>query len=127
MSVNAETEITPEEKAAKIELIIRQQRELEADLLCKNAVQAQKSSHYEAASEKLTKAISLYEKSSASSQRILAKKQQTLTRLALVYKLHGQQVLDKADAEKSPTLYDKSSKLFLKAKNSLDKARKLTK
>ena len=127
MTVNAETEITPEEKAAKIEIVLRQQRELEADSLCKNATEAQKNSDYEDASEQLTKAIKLYEKSSASSQRILTKKQHTLARLALIYKLYGQQVLDQADKEKSTALYDKADKLFLKAKNTLDRARKITK
>ena len=112
-------------KAADIEKILRQQRELEADELLVRGQKEQKIGDYEDALENYKKAIHLYEKSSASEKRIMTKITNSKILLAQSYKLYAEKVIKQADKESSVKLYNKAEKLLLAAKKATEEAQKL--
>ncbi|MCM8540911.1 MAG: hypothetical protein NE328_11605 [Lentisphaeraceae bacterium] len=111
-------------KAAKIEIVLRQQRELEADELMLIGKKSLKEGRYEEAINKYKKAISLYEKSSASEKRVTTKIAQSRTLLVDTYKTYAGKVIKEAEKESSVELYNKAEKLLSEAKAVNDQLRK---
>ena len=101
--------------AAKIEIILRQQRELEANELSLEAKKDQKEGRFEKAAEKYSKAINLYEKSSASEKRIISKINNNRILLVSVYKSIAKNIMVQAEKESSVELFEKAEKFLLKA------------
>jgi tetratricopeptide (TPR) repeat protein len=111
-------------KAGEREIVIRQQRELEADSLILKANKAHKVGDYELAASIYKKAIDRYEKSSISEKRITKKINLSYALLANIYKIFAEKTLKKADQTKSVMLYDKAEQLFIKSKKAAQKIKK---
>lgn len=101
--------------AAKIEIVLRQQRELEADQLILTADKNMKGGSYFEAIETYKKAIPLYLKSSASEKRIINKVRKSRLSLANSYKLYAEQILKQAEKESSVELFNKAKGLLNEA------------
>ena len=112
-------------KAAEVEKIVRQQRELEADGLVKKGSEDFKAADYAESAEKFKKAIHLYTKSSSLESRIIIKMNQTKLLLSKVYKLHGDATLKDAERKQSVKLFDKAEKLYILAKKTQQDIKKI--
>ena len=113
------------EDAARIEILLRQQRELEADELILIADKNYKEGNYEEAVEGYKKAISLYSKSSASEKRIINKLNSSRLSLYKAYRSLADKLIKQAEKESSVELFDKAKKLLAEAKNTADKIKKI--
>lgn len=111
-------------KAVRIELVLRQQRELEADGLILVGRKSLEEGRHEEALNHFKKAISLYEKSSASEKRVTVKIDQSRILLVNTYKIYAGKVIKEADKESSVELYNKAEKLLSEAKAVNDQLRK---
>jgi hypothetical protein len=111
-------------KTAEREIVIRQQRELEADSLILKAKKAHKIGEYELAVSTYEKAIKRYERSSISEKRVTKKINLSYTLLANIYKTFAEKTLKEADQTKSVKLYDKAEQLFIKSQKAARKIKK---
>ena len=102
--------------AAQIELLLRQQRELEADELILAATKNLNEGNFIDAEAGFKKAISLYQKSSSSEKRITAKITQTRILLVNSLKKRAEKLIKQADKESSVKLYNKAEQILLEAK-----------
>jgi len=114
--LSAENKKEKDSKAAEVEIILRQQRELEADELILLANKNQKEGRFEEAKKAYSKAIMLYQKSSASEKRIINKIKNSRLNLITTYKALAEQMIKKAEKESSVELFNKAEKLLLEAK-----------
>ncbi len=101
--------------AAKIEMILRQQRELEANQLVLTANKDHKEGRFEDAINNYLKAIRLYEKSSAAEKRIITKINNSRIMLLRSYKSLANQIIKQAEKENSAELFTEAEGLLLKA------------
>ena len=101
--------------AAKIEMILRQQRELEANELILTARKHHEEGRFERAIGNYIKAVHLYEKSSASEKRIINKIKEANALLVDAYKKLAGEIMKKAEKESSVELFEKAEKILLKA------------
>lgn len=102
--------------AAKIEIILRQQRELEANELILAANKHHKEGRLEEAATNFSKAIKLYEKSSTSEKRILTKIYNSKVRLICIYKGLADKMIKEAEKAASVEQFEQAEKLLQKAK-----------
>ena len=100
---------------AKIEMILRQQRELEANELMLNGKKHQIEGRLEDALSCYSKAIHLYEKSSSSEKRIINRINDSRILLVSVYKSLADKVITQAEKESSVELFDKAKALLNEA------------
>ena len=111
--------------AARIEILLRQQRELEADELILGAVKSKKEGNFEEAINGFRKAISLYLKSSLSEKRIINKVNNSRMNLLQCCKAYADQLIKQAEKESSVELFDKAKKFLNEAKSTADQIKRL--
>ena len=107
-------------KIVKIDEILRQQYELEADLLYKEADTLIQNKKYEEASGKLDQVIIQLNKVSKSDEKILAKIKETELRYSKTLKLYAVQLVGEAKKnqnEETQTGYEKALVLLKKARD----------
>lgn len=113
-----------DEETARIEILLRQQRELEADELLLVAKKNQKDGSYKEAIRDYKKAIALYGKSSTSEKRIIVKINNSRALLSNSYKAFALEVMKQAEKASSVELFDKAKSLLEEAKKTNDLIRK---
>lgn len=109
---------------ARIEILLRQQRELEADELFLVAIKNQKEGNFEDAIRDYTKAIELYRKSSSSDKRIIRKVLNSRILLSSTYKTYAVAIIKQAEKSSSVELFEKAKLLLNQAKKTNDLAAK---
>jgi tetratricopeptide (TPR) repeat protein len=103
------------EDIAKIEEVVKQQREMEADNFKMSADQAYKEGDLRLAIEEYTKAIDKYKRVSSSEPRVINKLKESQQMLGLVYRTLAEKLIVKAQEDLSVELYNEADKVLLEA------------
>ena len=105
---------------ARIEILLRQQRELEADELLLVAKKNQKEGNFEDAIRDYKKSIDLYRKSSSSDKRIIRKVTISRMLLSSTYKTYAVAIIKEAEKNSSVELFEKAKSILNEAKKTND-------